>query len=106
MPTKPSKKSINLKRWKILREEIIQERGCRCEVCGKTGKVDLHHIISRKHAELRFEKRNLVLLCPLHHKFGSLESAHNNPIWFFSWLEANRGFDLENLILYTKNNLK
>ena len=105
-PKRPKQSTINRKRWVELRNSIIEERGCKCEVCGKEGKIDLHHIISRKLTELKFEKRNLVLLCPLHHKFSSLESAHNNPIWFILWLQNHRAFDLENLMLYTKNNLK
>jgi len=103
---KISQASINRKRWQALRLDIIAERGCKCEVCGKEGKIDLHHIISRRHSQLKFDKCNLVMLCPLHHKFSTLESAHNNPLWFILWLQNHRANDLEYLFNYTKNNLK
>ena len=34
--------------WRELKEKIKAERGAKCELCGSLGKLDLHHIISRK----------------------------------------------------------
>ena len=34
--------------WRELKETIIAERGAKCEICGSTEKLDLHHIKARK----------------------------------------------------------
>ena len=48
--------------WRELKEEIKAERGAQCEECGSLGKLDLHHIISRKNKG-KDRKDNLKLLC-------------------------------------------
>lgn len=48
--------------WRELKENIKAERGAKCEECGTLGKLDLHHINSRKHKGKDTEN-NLKLLC-------------------------------------------
>ncbi len=48
--------------WRELKEKIKAERGAKCEQCGSPGKLDLHHIISRKNKGKDVED-NLQLLC-------------------------------------------
>lgn len=69
----------------------------KCEVCGKAdSKVDAHHCISRsiKDTPLKWDVRNLVALCPYHHKFGGSKSAHGG-LWFAKWFEENRKADYD-----------
>jgi group II intron reverse transcriptase/maturase len=48
--------------WRELKEKIKAERGAKCEQCGSLGKLDLHHIVSRKNKGKDTED-NLQLLC-------------------------------------------
>ena len=48
--------------WRELKEKIKAIRGAKCEWCGNLGKLDLHHIISRKNKGKDAED-NLQLLC-------------------------------------------
>ncbi len=52
--------------WRELKEKIKAIRGAKCEWCGSLGKLDLHHIISRKNKGKDVED-NLQLLCRLCH---------------------------------------
>jgi hypothetical protein len=47
---------------KLLRDEIIKERGCLCEWCGATKKIELHHILPFRFS-FNNTRENLVLLC-------------------------------------------
>lgn len=59
----------NRKRWLKLKEEIFNEREKKCEICGKTFSLDVHHILSRaEHPSLTFDKENLIILCEECHK--------------------------------------
>ena len=68
----------------------------KCEVCGATNYLNSHHIVGRRNRTLRWDLRNSVCLCVLHHKFG-IESAHEDPLWFREWLEENRWEDYQYL---------
>jgi len=48
--------------WRELKETIIAERGAKCEICGSTEKLDLHHIKARKYRG-KDVVENLQLLC-------------------------------------------
>lgn len=48
--------------WRELKETIIAERGAKCEICGSTEKLDLHHIKARK-CRGKDVVENLQLLC-------------------------------------------
>lgn len=61
---KTSRSKLLLSRqFKILRKQILIERGKICEECGSVGKY-VHHIKSRKdYPKLILEKSNLIVLC-------------------------------------------
>ena len=48
--------------WRELKETIKNERGAKCEICGRTDNLDLHHIKARKFKG-KDEPENLQLLC-------------------------------------------
>lgn len=81
--------------------KFIHCRDIVCKVCGKTGKLDTAHIISRNVITLRYDPLNAVLLCPSHHKWG-INSFHQNPIWFYEWFKNKYGIER---IEYLKNQL-
>jgi len=71
---------------------MIQFRGKACEVCKvKYDRMNYdrtcgHHIIPKSKSKLlRYEKRNIIVLCPNHHRFSSEISAHS----FSSFAVAN-----------------
>lgn len=69
--------------------------GNKCEVCGKTKRLNAHHIVSKSNRSLCYDPRNGVALCPCHHILCN-QSAHKDPYWFvMEWLPENRAEDLE-----------
>jgi hypothetical protein len=82
-----------------------------CEVCQTLPKnervvanrIDPHHVIGRKNMRLRFDPRNRVSLCYLHH-VGASKSAHNDPAWFLSWFEEHRPEDYK-YVMKVKNEI-
>ena len=50
-----------------LKEIAFKNYGKRCEVCGYSLSVDVHHLIPRSQNGLD-EKENLAVLCPNHHR--------------------------------------
>jgi hypothetical protein len=92
---KPSRITLKNKADRLW-SEIIRSKG-KCEVCGLE-RVQSHHIIGRRNLTLRYELRNGVALCPLHHTLG-IESAHQDPLWFQDWMMKNRRSDLNYLLL-------
>jgi RNA-directed DNA polymerase len=56
----------NNQRWRLVKEEIMAERGAKCELCGGTVNLDLHHIKARRYGG-QDVKANAQLLCePCH----------------------------------------
>lgn len=59
--------------WYNFRRMLIRERGNRCQVCGHDAGDNLsylngHHVIKiRKARHLRFERDNVLLVCPTCH---------------------------------------
>lgn len=66
MPIQFEKRARNKKRRK-LRGILLDERGHKCEICGRDldwKTISVHHIKPRlTHPELEFEKDNLMALC-------------------------------------------
>lgn len=57
-------KRMGRSEWSDLKAEIIQERGDKCQRCGRTGcQLTLDHIITHSQGGSN-SKRNLQLLCP------------------------------------------
>lgn len=85
-------KRADKKLWKELREKVKVLQDNRCFVCDKVVEsynAHTHHIISRSVKELKFDIQNLILLCPLDHKFGSL-SVHKSSIVFAELLRTKQ----------------
>ncbi len=68
--------SIKNKIDDLLLEKLKQERGARCEICGKTTQLGLFHVLSKgAHHRLRYAERNLLIagwFCchlPWHHDY-------------------------------------
>jgi 5-methylcytosine-specific restriction protein A len=64
--------------WFRVREEFIKENGAYCRVCGKTQKLNVHHIVPfHINPDLELDKNNLIVLCTnrpvnCHYLFGHL----------------------------------
>ena len=114
MATKKSKKKRKkLKSIPAIRRKLMtlwslavrSRDGFQCLLCGsgpnvvadeitgiRTTKCDAHHCLTRDAADspLRYDIRNGVTLCSLHHKFCNTMSPHKAPIPFYDWLRVNR----------------
>ena len=53
--------------WTALRASIIEERGKRCEECGRAGYVIADHVIEIKDGGAKLDRNNIRLLCPRDH---------------------------------------
>lgn len=86
---------IHRRLFKLWSEKVRNRAGNACEYCGKKVgeiiKVDAHHIQSRKikNNPLKWDIRNAVSVCPLHHKFSCNESFHKAPVITINWLIKN-----------------
>lgn len=66
-PPKKAEVFYGSSEWKDLRERLRKERGGRCETCGATGRVILHHKRERKDGGAALDPRNLIFQCdPCH----------------------------------------
>jgi len=70
------------------RKKVVEVYSGKCIICGDTNRPNAHHIIPKNFIETRWDEKNGVLLCPLHHRFGKF-SAHLNPLWFINMLKHN-----------------
>jgi RNA-directed DNA polymerase len=52
----------NNEQWRVIKEEVMAERGAKCEQCGNTVNLDLHHIKARRYGG-KDVKANAQLLC-------------------------------------------
>jgi hypothetical protein len=86
----------------IMWAKIIKERAHnRCEKCGRSGRMESHHIFCRRSHSTRWDLDNGICLCTSCHKFG-LDSAHRDPK-FKDWVVEHIGedkFDLLRLNYY------
>ena len=55
--------------------------GNKCEYCGKTDRLNSHHVYSRSNRSVRWDIDNGYSLCVGHHVFGNF-SAHKSPLDF------------------------
>ena len=60
----PYKKQLKDKRWRELRREVIEERGGKCEMCGSSSNLCVHHkaYIKGRYA-WEYPKDYLLVLC-------------------------------------------
>jgi 5-methylcytosine-specific restriction endonuclease McrA len=75
------------KEW---REAICQRADNKCEYCGKSGRMNAHHIFSRSNLSVRWDLDNGICLCVGCHVFAN-HSFHKAPAESIEWLKLNRG---------------
>lgn len=100
MTAKEKKELQALKRkcYHLWNKLVKDKAGNKCEHCGKTKRLNAHHIegyITNK--GLRYEARNGLCLCPRCHKFGWF-SAHNSFVFMYLIMTEKRLDDLLFLI--------
>jgi len=74
----------------LWRQLVYQRANNRCEYCGKSGRLNAHHVFSRSNYSVRWDLDNGVCLCVSHHIFGQM-SFHKAPIEMLEWLKETRG---------------
>jgi len=88
--TKTTRQKTTDKLDKLWAQVVKLRAGNRCEMCGKTGRLNSHHIYSRSNLRVRWHIPNGVCLCAGCHALGNY-SAHKAPADFMDWLEEERG---------------
>lgn len=84
---------------------MAQFREQKCEVCGSIIGCCGHHIVAKSRSKaLRYEKKNIIVVCPRHHTMGNTMAPHSVNslaverflIWFrkahperHAWIVAN-----------------
>jgi hypothetical protein len=74
------KKRPNDKYYRNKADELFmsQFRGQPCEVCGRSDGTVGHHVVPKSRSKaLRYEKRNIVVLCQSHHMFSNEMAPHS-----------------------------
>jgi hypothetical protein len=70
---------------------IRKLKGHKCEHCGKTKYLNVHHYYTRKSRSVRWNLMNGFLLCVGCHTMSSTFSAHQTPADFVDWAVKDRG---------------
>lgn len=81
-----TKKSLRRLADKLWSECVKRRARWKCEICGKEGNLQAHHIISRRNMATRYDLDNGIALCPACHF-----QAHQNPIRFIEEIKRRRG---------------
>ena len=98
MKAKQKKKTIKRK-LDLLWSKLIKKRaGYKCERCLKKGRLNTHHIFSRRYLSLRWIIQNGVRLC-----VGCHYWAHQNPVEFTDWIRELRGNEVIDWLIRLKN---
>ena len=117
-------KPANHKSYRIKADSIfmVKYRGLPCEVCGVVlGTVGHHNINKARSKALRYDPRNITVLCPKHHTMGNDLCPHSsNPMavdryfdWFksknrkqYEWLKENERIERKYSYRQAVENLK
>ena len=70
--------------------EIVRKKTPFCQKCGTTSHLQTAHIVSRRNHALRWDFRNVVVLCYKCH----LHWAHVQPLEFAEFIKAKKGKDI------------
>lgn len=67
------KRYIRSKEWKVLRDEIVEERGGKCQICGRADGEDkttlvVHHNSYNNLYNERNHKEDLLVCCTICHR--------------------------------------
>ena len=88
---KPTVKGLKRKLDKLWSLKVKERDDFKCRKCGRRDNLNSHHIFSRRYNSTRYLLDNGITLCPGHHTFSGVFSAHETPRKFFSWLEGVYG---------------
>ena len=106
-----NKRKSNSIYWRNKADKEVSRyyRGLPCAICQTTYKTCGHHIVSKSiSAFYRHHPRNLIALCPTHHKFGNDIAAHSKNLKaveaFIGWLKTNHPKRYELLDTYKQHN--
>ena len=74
---------------------MAQFRGMNCEVCGTHIGTCGHHIVSKGRSKaLRYDIKNIVVVCPSHHTMGNDKAPHSTNTLaverFIEWFKAKK----------------
>ena len=78
--TRKYRYSIRGRSWKEIREEVIRLDRNRCQVCGRTKRLNVHHIIPFRYTKDN-SLTNLITLC---------RSCHMRWDWQYLWFHKNK----------------
>lgn len=82
------RKRIKLhKEWRL---KALERDGHKCVICGDKKRVNVHHLVSKSVVSLRYDVKNALCLCSLHHIFDRKISAHKGSLMFIVWLKKHR----------------
>lgn len=54
---------VDRRRWSRFRRRLLDERGWRCEACGRAGRLELHHVEGVQDGGAVFDPSNVRILC-------------------------------------------
>ena len=74
-----------MKLWTLI---VKLRDGYKCAVCGSIKNLNTHHIVDKRFYPLRYDPKNGITLCALHHKLDKL-SIHNNPFFINQYFIYN-----------------
>ena len=83
----------------------------KCPICESLGlplddkMLNAHHLISRRVYRYRWDVQNGILICPKHHEFDLVLSAHTAPWAFEEWIKINRPEQYNQWVI-NRNNLE
>ena len=90
---------------------MSQFRGQPCEVCGSVKATVGHHNVSKARSKaLRYDKRNITVLCQAHHTMGNDICPHSSNAMavnrYFNWMLDNDSMKYQWLIKNEKTQRK
>ena len=85
---------VNSKLWKnkcdYIWRTVCVKLNPKCEICGKTENLNVHHMIPRQMSSHRHIVKNGIVLDASCHKFSFELSPHKAPVAFFGWMFKNK----------------
>lgn len=73
-----SRPVLKTRRWKVLRQEVLERDGWKCRSCGSAKRLEVDHVRPVRNDPGRaFDKSNLQTLCsPCHTRKTRIECGH------------------------------
>ena len=73
------------KKYKVIRERMLDKKKYRCEKCGKGGRLEIHHIIPIWKGGSFWDEKNMMVLCRKchidHHRYDKSKSVTGRQEW-------------------------